>query len=396
MSPLGANDGPAAARDEAALWPTAEQALLLRAALPGRSDSREAWAEWRSRHDLVETHLDRGSFRLLPLLYRNLVALGHDDPDLPRLKGIYRYWWCSNQRLLYQAAGIVRDLAAAGVPCIVLKGAAAANLHYRDSGVRPMGDIDLLVPLHMAAYAVAHLEKCGWRSNRKHVKDLIRYQHSVTLEKDGAAVDLHWQVFRECIEGDAGDGFWSRSVPLEFLGAQARALGAGDALLHTIVHGMRWREEPTIRWIPDALAILHSSGAAIDWHAVREEARSRQLLLRFVRGLDYLRRVFGAPVPDHVFEQLARTPASPLEQLEYRFLTLGADGNRKLQMGHAPLFALTYMRLTIGQDPLRTLAGLPSFLRYRLRSRREPAIVAARRLKRTVRRFVMGMFAWAS
>jgi len=277
----------------------------------------------------------------------------------------------------------------------VLKGAAAASLHYHDSGVRPMGDIDLMVPLQLAAHAVAHLEKSGWRSQRRQVKDLIRYQHSVTLEKDGAAVDLHWQVFRECIEGDASEGFWGRAVPLEFLGARCRALAPGDALLHTIVHGMRWREEPTVRWIPDALAILRSSGDAIDWHALLEEARSRQLLLRFVRGLDYLRRTFGASVPEEAWEMLQGTPASPLERLEYRFLTLGSDGNRNLQLGHVPLFALTYMRLTIGQDPLRTLSGLPAFLRYRLRNRREPSIVAARKLKRTVRRLLMGIIAWA-
>jgi hypothetical protein len=381
--------------DDSALWPTPEQVLLLRAALPGGQGALEAWSTWRSRHDLVESHLDRGSFRLLPLLYRNLVALGSDDPDLPRLKGIYRYWWCSNQRLLYQAAGLVRDLEQAGVPCIVLKGAAAATLHYRDAGVRPMGDIDVMVPLDRAALAVRHLESLGWRANRRHIQDLIRYQHSVTMEKDGASVDIHWQVFRECIQGDAGEGFWRRSVPLEFLGAHCRGLGPGDALLHAVVHGIRWREEPTVRWIPDALAILHSCGDAIDWDALREEACARRLLLRFVRGLEYLRENFDAPIPDAAFERLRRTPATPLERLEFRLLTLGADGNRKLQLGHAPLFAVTYLRLVSRRSPFHKLAELPAFLRYRLRNRREPAILAVRRVKRTLRRAVVqGIRAW--
>lgn len=378
-----------------ALWPTPDQELLLRATLPCEGEALVAWSAWRSRHDLVESQIDRGSFRLLPLLYKNLVALGADDPDLPRLKGIYRYWWCSNQRLLYQAAAIVRELEGADIPCIVLKGAASATLHYRDTGVRPMGDIDIMVPFHHATDAVAHLESRGWRANRRHLQDLIRYQHSVTMEKDGASVDIHWQVFRECIQGDPSRGFWSRSVPLEFLGARCRALGPGDALLHAVVHGIRWREEPTVRWIPDALAILRTSGDTIDWDAVCEEARSRKLLLRFVRGLEYLRRAFDAPIPEAAFERLRSTPPSRLEQLEYRFLTLGADGNRKLQLGHAPLFAVTYLRLVSRRSPMHKLAELPSFLRYRLRNRREPAIVAVRRWKRDVRRAVVhGLRGW--
>jgi hypothetical protein len=379
----------------AALWPTRDQVLLLRASLSRGPEALEAWNEWKSRHDLVETHLDRGSFRLLPLLYRNLAARGSDDLALPRLKGIYRYWWCANQRLLFQAAAIVRELEGAGVPCLVLKGAAAATLHYRDSGARPMGDIDVMVPLDRAADAVARLGAIGWQATRRHVRDLIRYQHSVSLVKDGVTVDLHWQVFREVIHGDAGEGFWRRSVPLEFLGARCRALGPGDALLHAIVHGVRWREEPTVRWIPDALTILRSAGGAIDWDAVRDEARARRLLLRFVRGLEYLRRTFDAPVPADVLERLRRTPISRLERLEYRFLTLGADGNRGLQLGHGPLFAVTYLRLMSRLSPARKLAELPAFLRYRLRNRKEPAILAMRRLKRELRRAVVErMIGW--
>src|SRR5262249_19250137 len=57
-----------------ALWPTSSQVLLLRAALGRGPDALEAWNEWKSRHDLIETELDHGSFRLLPLVYKNLVA----------------------------------------------------------------------------------------------------------------------------------------------------------------------------------------------------------------------------------------------------------------------------------------------------------------------------------
>ena len=373
-----------------ALWPTPEQELLLRAALGRGSEAVDSWNAWKAAHDLVETDLDHGSFRLLSLVYKNLIAHRIHDPEMPRLKGIYRYWWCSNQRLLYHAAEIIRSLEQAGVSTMVLKGAATSTLYYRDMGVRPMGDIDLLVPVDQAGAAVDHLQSLGWRPARPRVADLIRYQHSVTMVKEREAVDVHWHVFRECIQGDTSAGFWSRSVPLEVLDTTTRALGPADALFHTVVHGMRWNEEPTMRWIADAMVIMRSNPEAIDWEALRQEAHERRLLLRLMRGLDYLRLKFDAPIPDRVLARMRATRVSKVERLEYRFLTLGSDGNKSLRLAHGPLLMVTYLRLMARQGLWRKLMELPAFVRYRLRNRKDPAIVAVRRLKRVVRRALVG------
>src|SRR5262249_8973678 len=66
------------------LWPTSSQVLLLRAALGRGPEALEAWSEWKSRHDLIETELDHGSFRLLPLVYKNLAAQETSEPQMPR------------------------------------------------------------------------------------------------------------------------------------------------------------------------------------------------------------------------------------------------------------------------------------------------------------------------
>ena len=369
-----------------ALWPTPGQALLLRAALLPREAASRAWDEWKAVHDLVECRLDRGSFRLLPLVYRNLVAQGVEDPLLPRLKGIYRYWWCSNQHLLYRAAAVIRGLEEAGIRTLVLKGAATSTLFYRDAGARPMGDVDILVPLAQASGAVQHLGRHGWRPTKPRVSDLIRYQHSVSLVNDqGETLDLHWHVFRECIQGDANQGFWDRSVPLQILGTSTHALGPTDALLHTIVHGMRWNEEPTVRWIPDAMSILRASEDAIDWAGLGEEARGRRLVLRLVRGLEYLSRSLEAPIPAPALRRLLATRPSLIERIEFRLLSLGPGRGDRLRFGHFLLMGAQYLRLMSRHRLPSKLAELPDYLRYRLRNRTDPAVVVARRLVRGVR-----------
>ncbi|MCA1552816.1 MAG: nucleotidyltransferase family protein, partial [Chloroflexi bacterium] len=89
--------------------------------------AREAWREYRTALDL--DHIDHGSQRLLPLLYRNLLALGIDDPLLTRIKGVYRYHWLRNQLQLQFLATLLRALDESGVPVLVLKGAALALLN---------------------------------------------------------------------------------------------------------------------------------------------------------------------------------------------------------------------------------------------------------------------------
>jgi len=371
----------------AALWPTPGQELLLRAALVRGPAALDAWNEWKSGHDLIESSLDHGSFRLLPLVYKNLLALGADEPLMPRLKGIYRYWWCSNQCLFYRSAGVVKGLAEAGIPTMLLKGSAASTMFYKDAGARPMADIDVMVPVAHASSAVAQLSRLGWRPARPRVADLIRYQHSVRMvNATGEALDLHWHVLAECVRWDADDGFWERSVVVRIMQVRTRALAPTDALLHTVVHGIRWNEEPTVRWVADAMSILHATKGAIDWGGLRDEARSQRVLFRLLAGLGYLRRALGAPVPEGALELLRDTAPAGIELMEYRVLALGSQGRNRPRLGHSLLLLVQYLRFVSGMSLSRKIAETPAYVRYRLRGRSGFLFEAVRRIRRGIRR----------
>jgi len=370
----------------AALWPTPAQELLLRAAVLPGPGAIEAWDRWKADHDLVETHLDHGSFRLLPLVYKNLLAQGADEPLMPRLKGIYRYWWCSNQRLFYRAAAVIRGLEQAGIPTLVLKGSAASVAYYRDAGVRPMADIDLLVPYERAAAAVKAMAPIGWQPARARVPDLIRYQHSVRMiHETGEALDLHWHVLAECVQRNADQGFWRRAMPIRILDVSTRALSPADSLLHAVVHGMRWNDEPTIRWVADAMAILNASGDSIDWEALEREARAQRVVLRLRVGLDYLKRRMNAPVPDRVLARLTSAPPAGVEHMEYRVLALGSDGGRRIRPGHVLLVTVQYLRFMAGKTLGQKLVETPAYWLYRLRGRKGWFFDAVRWVKRGFR-----------
>ena len=91
-------------------WPTGDQELLLRAALWRNPSALEAWRRWKGTHSLMGSDLDSHSARLLPLVYKNLSAVGIDEPWMGALKGLYRYWWCANQDLFHRAAALLEQL----------------------------------------------------------------------------------------------------------------------------------------------------------------------------------------------------------------------------------------------------------------------------------------------
>ena len=78
-------------------WPTREQELLLQAALMQGKETIDAWEAWKSTVEIAQ--IDQGSYRLLPLLYKNLRDHGVEDPWADTLKGVYRSTWYKNQLL---------------------------------------------------------------------------------------------------------------------------------------------------------------------------------------------------------------------------------------------------------------------------------------------------------
>ena len=138
-------------------WPTKQQELLLRAALLENKDAIKAWHEWQSISDI--DNLDSGSFRLLPLVYRNLSKFGLNGAVKNKLKGMYRLTWYSNHMLFSKIAVLLASFRDAGLPTIILKGAALTISCYKDYGARPMADFDFLVKTEQGGNQATNLRK---------------------------------------------------------------------------------------------------------------------------------------------------------------------------------------------------------------------------------------------
>lgn len=326
--------------------------MLLRAALLSVPEALDAWraaGAW-----LDPARMDAGSRRLLPLVWANLTRQGVRDPELDPLASLYEETRARTQARLASAGQLLEALHAAGIPTLVLKGAALVMGYYRDAGVRPMSDLDVLVPTSGATRAAEVLRARGW-SPRHPLRPLtIRMVHSAVFDDArGHAVDLHWHVFPECCRPNDDDVLWARSIAIEIDGVGTRALAPADQLLHVCVHGEKWVRVPGIRWVADAVAVLR--GGEVDWRHLVGQAVRRRFVLRLSRQLAYLREALDAPVPGDVLATLAAAPVSFLERLEQ---ALGV--RERLPSSSLLAHWLTHAR----SAPLGLAGSVVSFPRY--------------------------------
>ncbi len=309
------------ARPAGDFWPTPQQELLLRAALLQGQPATTAWEQWQAEIDL--DRLDLGSSRLLPLLYRNLHDHGVEHPWMNRFKGTYRRTWYENQLRFYRAEALLRSLHEAGMETMLLKGAALTLLHYRDLGLRPMSDFDVLVPFHRAGEAEALLRKLGWTCPYfpgEVLRDLRSFFHGAMFQESGCQVDLHWHVLHRVYPTGDDEEFWAGRVPAQIGKTATSALNPADQLLHVCLHGATYNGMPTLRWVADAAMIVRTS-PGLDWDRLLEQARRHQIVLPLRQTLGYLRQTLSVEVPSVLMQTLQAQPVSRLQRRVMKWLS---------------------------------------------------------------------------
>jgi len=340
--------------------PTPLQELLLRAALMDGEPAFQAWQRWYGENGMER--LDHGSFRLLPLLYWNLHRQGVQHPMMGILKGIHRRAWVENRLLSRRLAPVLETIHGAGIPTLLLKGASLGRLHYADVGLRPMSDLDVLVPEAHTMETIRLLEEHGWRQttngNFRMRNSDLSFRHSLQfVNTEGLEIDLHWHaLYLACFPG-ADQAFWRDSVPMEFEGIPSRTLCPTDQLIHACAHGLMWCEIPPVRWAADAVAVMRSS--AIDWQRLASLTDEMRLALPVREGLRYLADSLDARVPTVAWDGFAKLEISRSEVLEYERL------QNPLQL-QSPLdtFRAMYGRYRRNASARFPLARLGEFVRY--------------------------------
>jgi hypothetical protein len=347
-----------------------------------------AFVRWADTVNL-DDDFDYGSYRLLPLVFARVRALGVDGALMARLRGIYRKSWYEAQTQIHAMAPWLEILHRHGMRTMLIKGAALQPTYYQNHAVRPMRDLDIVVEPGAAATAIGLFEDAGWTRYETASLNDLSYRHSMMLRgPDGREVDLHWHLMLEACSPAATASFWSRGQPLTYGGVPTLQLGHADMLLHTVIHGMRANREPPLRWIPDAVTVLRVAGAGLDWDRVLEHASTLRLNARLALGLDYLSRHFEAPIPAKVLAELRWRRPTWVERVENSVVLKDTDRLYENVLTKPWVMFAEYARITPTSNPIRFMSGFSHYLRYRSGARGRVELIGdtLRGMTRRIRR----------
>jgi hypothetical protein len=334
--------------------PSVTEELLLAATVGASSGAAAAFAQWRATQptDLI----DEGSLRLLPLLVPRAALFPGDDAAWPIIRGVYRRAFFRGQLLARQAAEAITVLGTAGIPTLMLKGGALIAYYDDNPALRPMNDIDLLVPHHQAQAAMRAVLARQWTAGWPHPETLpFAYHGACFTSPDGFDIDLHWQPVASAAQGD-DTPIWQRSHGTTLQGAATRAPCAADLLTIVCAHACQWSPVSPVRWVADALRIVEADEAGFDWERVLDSARRWHVTLQLGDTLAYLKDRWAMDVPPALLRGLACAPVAAVDRRAYAALAR--------RPGLYAYLWRPWRRYRVRSRNLSPLRALPGFITY--------------------------------
>jgi hypothetical protein len=194
-------------------------------------------------------------------------------------------------------------IAAAGVRCLLMKGAGLAYTVYPDPRLRPAGDVDLFIERGDLERLERALHEVGYRRRAEPDAEAASMQRHYARADAGIeqCVDVHWRVSNRHVFADAVPfaRAWDASVAVEPLSG-ARTLGTVDALLLACMHRVAHHDDHgDLLWMWD----IHLLATALD-------DRGRAELLRIAAATQM--RAVAAHGLALAHERFATAGASPM------------------------------------------------------------------------------------
>jgi hypothetical protein len=246
--------------------------------------------------------------------YRSLIE---SRPEWERFFNARRSTAVQNLLLRHQLGRVLQALKEIGIRALALKGIVLAYSVYPDLSLRPMSDLDVLVPAGRRDEAVRKLQDLDFayaeatrNVNRNHNPRLVPGQEwalPLRLRASTVLIEIHSQL--ECSEPlfqiSIGE-FWSRSIVADLKGLRVETLCPEDFLFHVCLHLSRsHRFEKGLLPFVD-LKYLLESRQDWNWDDIAERTQRSGCATWMYLTLDAARDLVGAPVPDSFFQALPR------------------------------------------------------------------------------------------
>jgi hypothetical protein len=300
-------------------------------------------------------------------LQSNLTRFGIEDPLADRFRGIRRNFWVRNLNAMAFAKRLFAAFDQAGVPFIVLKGAALIACYLADRSLRPMGDIDILVPEDVLANAIAVLTTMNLHPGGMYARHLMRSDFRSRSPGYGFIggsdqyIDLHWKALHLDRRPEADDRFWQAHRKASLDGMPIRVLDPAHQLIHICAHAAQTGAAAAAeQWPADAILVIRGSPDLCVERLI-SEADYRGLSAIIADGLGFLAQEFNVSIPNVAISHM-RAAASWTERAELR---LTADLTNAARISPSLYDLLDFRRRSPGPVRRSIARVLPAYLKSR-------------------------------
>ena len=237
-----------------------------------------------------------------PLFWRSVQAAGVasalDPATAARLRKDAALRECQAELLQPVALRlIVEPLVAAGFEPLIFKGPAMARL-YPEPGLRPMDDVDVILPPAQHDTAIAVLTDAGWAEVRR---EGAHYDTYLTHPRvPDLPLELHRDIAnpRERANGLSGEDLWSLRTPGDCFGTGAWVLPPEVDLVALASHAAKpFHHFRRLIWSVDFAVLIMRSN--MDWGRVASFARDARCTTALTVSLHNAARL-GAEVPSEL------------------------------------------------------------------------------------------------
>jgi hypothetical protein len=238
---------------------------------------------WESGADLGT--INYGALRILPFLQTRLSKLKIESYLSPEIRRVHGYFWAKRQ---LQNETIQRSVIPLmnGFKSVALKGLALETLAYGDSELRPFSDVDFLVSRSDFRLIDERASKFDFRYRGvTPARSFEYFQHAKSFQGNHLELDLHWTFFPLGIDPMYDERIRDRST-INPAQSDWSLPSPTDALIHTLLHGLKPDVVSPIRWLVDAHLLV--SRNEIDWDLLQREAEGLGVTSELESSLAFL------------------------------------------------------------------------------------------------------------
>jgi len=262
---------------------------------------------------------------IAPLLYRALWRSGAiaslPKPVGNRLRAMYFGTRLNNEQVIRELQALTGLYDQAGIPVVALKGACFALTIYPDLGLRPMVDLDLLVPASKASEALQIARGSGYVEALPEASPGLDglLDHAVCLQKTTrpyTTLEIHSTLVAGSSFAHAVpvDWFWSQTEPMTGMYLNSSIdnllmLTPTAQVLYACAHAMLQHggRNTSLRWLYDLdrLIQVYAEQERLDWDLLLSQARLFEWGSAASAALSEVVKLFDTPVPRTVLDALS-------------------------------------------------------------------------------------------